>query len=50
MLYVTEDLKCARKVSNDCRNISTISKYSKPILLQVSLQLIFLKLYVIIYK
>ncbi|KAH0945633.1 hypothetical protein HN011_001189 [Eciton burchellii] len=31
---IAKDLKCARKVSNDCRNLSTISRYSRPILLQ----------------
>ncbi|XP_011866752.1 PREDICTED: metallophosphoesterase 1 isoform X1 [Vollenhovia emeryi] len=31
---IAEDLKCARKIGNDCRNASTISRYSRPILLQ----------------
>ncbi|RLU21082.1 hypothetical protein DMN91_007698 [Ooceraea biroi] len=31
---LAKDLKCARKMSNDCRNASAISRYSRPILLQ----------------
>lgn len=31
---IAKDLKCARKMSIDCRNASTISRYSRPILLQ----------------
>ncbi|XP_024879784.1 metallophosphoesterase 1 isoform X4 [Temnothorax curvispinosus] len=34
---IAKDLKCARKIGNDCRNASAISRYSRPILLQVSL-------------
>ncbi|XP_011054442.1 PREDICTED: metallophosphoesterase 1 isoform X4 [Acromyrmex echinatior] len=29
-----EDLKCARRIGNDCYNASAISRYSRPILLQ----------------
>ncbi|XP_070172696.1 per1-like protein PGAP5 [Polyergus mexicanus] len=31
---IAKDLICARKMSNDCRNASAISRYSRPILLQ----------------
>ncbi|KYN37538.1 Metallophosphoesterase 1 [Trachymyrmex septentrionalis] len=31
---IAKDLKCARRIGNDCYNASAISRYSRPILLQ----------------